>query len=830
MAADPKKHENIFPISQETSTAEPTPAELKQKLAQVQADYALAVAHKAHLEELLDGIIHSTSWRITSPLRIVAALKRKFWPLLRFKKELFALVDSKDVVAFGEDGFKTKLGTPFIGFAKTDGSAFTAGWKKVSFKINQTVYFHLSFDEGHGYSDLHKRFILLTPDHPHAAINIPEGVKKIRIDFFETGEPVFLKLLSIRALGSLQLGINMVLSKLGTRPKYWLPKLKKAYQLFRLGGFHSIKIKLMGDEQTQSYQEWIDQNDAIRADDIKAMKEHLQTLPFQPKISVVVPTYNTPEDLLKLTIESVRSQVYENWELCIADDASTAPHVRRVLETYAKKDPRIKVLIREKNGHISASSNSALSLATGEYVALLDHDDELRPHALYMNVAELNAHPDAGLIYSDEDKTNIAGTRYNPYFKCDWNPELFLQQNYVCHLTVIKKSLIDAVGGFRLGFEGSQDWDLFLRVTEQLSYQQIRHIPHILYHWRAIEGSTAQSSDFKPYAMIAAEKALNEHFVRIGQKASVEPITAISQFRIRYATPTGADAPLVSIIIPTKDKLNILVRCVESILEKTVYPNYELIIIDNNSVEPETFAYFEAIKQHPRIRVIRDEGPFNFSALNNRAVAHANGSILGFLNNDLEIINDDWLCEMVSHVVRAQNGAVGARLWFPNQLLQHAGVILGIGGVAGHAHKGQPRSNFGYFNRSILTQNFSAVTAACLLIRKEVFEAVGGFDEKDLTVAFNDVDLCLKVDAAGFLNVWTPYAEAFHYESLSRGYEHSPKKFERFEKESRTMKTRWGKTLIADRFYSPNLTVQSEDFRMANPSRAEKPWASTVHQ
>ncbi len=787
------------------------------------ADYEKLLEEKQNLEKILYDINHSRSWKITKPLRALIWFKRIAFPLFKFTRHAFVRVDTQDITELSEGTYETKPGNPFIAYAPSTISKFARGWKLLTFKITKPIYFHLSYDEGDGYSDLHKRFILISPEKPFVTVNIPEsGVTKIRIDFFETGETQTISLKEVQSIGSLQVFFRLIQSKMGNDPKYWLPKIKKALQLYKVGGLHSLRLKLVGDEPTQSYDEWIDKNDTLTDSDLKAMRSHLDTLSFQPKISILVPTYNTPIALLKRAIESVQQQVYQNWELCIADDASPKNEIRNILEGYALKDPRIKIYFRKENGHISKTSNDAAKLATGDYIGLLDHDDELRPHALYMNIVELNKFPDAGLVYSDEDKINAFGGRFNPYFKSDWNPELFVQQNFICHFTLFKKSLFDLVGGFRAGFEGSQDWDLFLRITEQLTHSQIRHIPFVLYHWRAIEGSTAQSAGFKPYALIAAQRALEEHFVRINEAAKVETIDAISQCRIRYPLPVPEQ--LVSIIIPTRDKIDILSRCISSILKKTSYKNYEIIIIDNGSVEPTSLQYFTKIQEHKNITVVRDDGPFNFSALNNNATKHAKGQIFGFLNNDLEIISEEWLSEMVSHVVRKQNGAVGARLWFPNNLLQHGGVILGIGGVGGHAHKGMPRSHFGYFNRAILAQNFSAVTAACLLVRKDVFEKVGGFDEASLAIAFNDVDLCLKIREAGFLNVWTPYAEAFHYESISRGYEHSPEKFARFERESIVMKTRWKDALLNDPAYNPNLTVQSEDFRLAERTRVERPW------
>jgi GT2 family glycosyltransferase len=387
---------------------------------------------------------------------------------------------------------------------------------------------------------------------------------------------------------------------------------------------------------------------------------------------------------------------------------------------------------------------------------------------------------------------------------------------------VIETKLVREVGGFRRGFEGAQDWDLFLRVTERLNHGEIKHLPFILYHWRAMSGSTAAGTLHKPYVLEAQKKAVSEHLTRRGISADVSILHDISQLRVSFNLPSNP--PLVSIIIPTRDQVDFLGRCVDSILKKTIYPNYEIIIVDNNSEQQDTFTYFASVVRNQKVKVVRDERPFNFSALNNRAVDYCNGSVFAFVNNDIEVITPEWLGELVSYALRPEVGAVGARLLYPNGILQHGGVILGIGGIAGHNHKGRPRHDVGYFNRAILPQNLSAVTAACLVMRKEVFDEVGGFDEEHLAVAFNDVDLCLRIREHGYLNVYNPYAECYHHESVSRGYETTREKFNRFEGEIATMKKRWGTQLAADPYYNPNLTLLAEDFGFAYPPRVTKPW------
>ncbi len=586
-----------------------------------------------------------------------------------------------------------------------------------------------------------------------------------------------------------------------------------------------------------TYAAWVAAYDSLTPEGAQKIRAKLAGLKRRPKISVLMPVYNTPEKWLVAAIESVRRQLYENWELCIADDASKEPHVRKVLERYRKKDPeRIKVVFRERNGHISAASNDALALAHGEFIALLDHDDELRPHALACVALELDGHPDADLVYSDEDKIDENGHRYDHYFKPDWNPDLFLVQNYISHLGVYRTLLVREVGGFRVGYEGSQDWDLAMRVIERTAPDRIRHIPRILYHWRSVPGSTAMLIGAKSYATQAAEKVITEHFVRTGVPATISP-TKGSYWRVHYPIPDPA--PRVALIIPTRNRVNVLRPCVESLLAKTTYPNFELLVVDNDSDDPETLEYLRELETRGggtgddasaadalrpgrmRIRVRKFAGDFNFSAINNFGVEETDAPVVGLLNNDLEVIHGDWLHEMVSHALRPEIGCVGAKLYYPDDRIQHAGVILGIGGVAAHAWQTHPRGAAGQAHRNLLQQNLSAVTAACLVIRRDVYRQVGGLNADQLKVAFNDVDFCLKVRAAGYRNLWTPYAELYHHESASRGKEDTLEKRDRFRGEVEYMRATWGELLDRDPAYNPNLTLTINDFTLALPPR---PW------
>lgn len=565
------------------------------------------------------------------------------------------------------------------------------------------------------------------------------------------------------------------------------------------------------------YSTWVKYYDTLDDNGRWKISEEIRKWNNQPLISIIMPVYNPPLDLLREAVDSVKSQLYKNWELCIADDASSDPEVIAYLKALIKKDRRCKVVFRKENGHISNASNSALALATGSYVALMDNDDLLPENALYWVVRAIHDNPDAGLIYSDEDKIDTTGKRSSPYFKSSWNEFLFRSQNMVCHLGVYKLELVKEVGGFRTGFEGAQDYDLALRCAERLQREQIVHIPRVLYHWRIHAGSTAMGGEEKPYAALAGVKAIDEHLQRKGDIGTTE-LLPMGMYRVHYSRP--ATEPLVSLIIPTRNAHALVKQCIDSIEQLSTYKNYEIILIDNGSDDPISLEYFAKLDQQDNIRVLRDDGPFNYSALNNKAVKLARGELIGLINNDIEVITPEWLDEMVSIALQPKVGAVGARLWYPDDRLQHGGVVIGVGGVAGHSHKYLPKGDYGYFCRAALIQEFSAVTAACLIIKKSIFEQVNGLDEEHLKIAFNDVDFCLRVQEAGYLNVWTPFAEMYHHESATRGLEDTPEKKERFSKEVLYIKARWP-LIQEDYTYNPNLTLDHEDFGLAWPPRVK---------
>jgi GT2 family glycosyltransferase len=595
-------------------------------------------------------------------------------------------------------------------------------------------------------------------------------------------------------------------------------------------------MEVPAEPPKRTYSSWISSYDTLQDEDRAAIRSHIELLRDRPLISVVVPVYDTRPGFLRKALDSVLTQLYPDWELCIADDASSSHEVRSILDDYARRDRRIKLVYRNENGHISAASNSALELAKGAFIALMDHDDELPEHALYMVAVTLNEHPESDIIYSDEDKIDSDGVRQIPYFKPDWNPELFYSQNYLSHLGVYRASLVRAVGGFREGYEGSQDYDLALRIIALTSADRIRHIPQILYHWRTAPGTQTFSINNLPTAVQASRRALADYLAERGEDVRVTGGN-LPQFN-RVIRQLPDPAPCVSLIIPTRDRLSLLRSCVDGLLHRTAYDNLEVIIVDNDSCEIETIEYLTSLRQEFAVRVLRIQGEFNYSALNNLAVCEAKGDLIGFINNDIEVIHPDWLQEMVTQVEQSGVGAVGAKLYYPDDTIQHAGVILGLGGVAGHSHLRLPRSDVGYFGRLQLVHDVSCVTGACLLMHKRIFLEIGGFDETELKIAFNDVDLCLRLKRAGYRIIWTPYAELYHLESASRGYDFDPVRVERITHEANVMMERWGTALEEDPFYNPNLSlIASENHKPAFPPRVEKTWlrpgerlANTVQQ
>jgi GT2 family glycosyltransferase len=542
--------------------------------------------------------------------------------------------------------------------------------------------------------------------------------------------------------------------------------------------------------------------DADREQFLKEIKQWQR----RPVISVIMPVYNVEVCWLHAAIESVKQQVYPHWQLCIADDCSS----RRDIADYLRglDHPLIKIAFLDRNGGIAEASNAALALADGEYVAFLDHDDELTVDALYQVVKAINER-DPDLIYADEDKLTREGYHLEPHFKPDYSPDLLFSINYICHPSVYRKARLEKIGGFRAGFDGAQDYDLLLRFLDHTD--RVHHIPKILYHWRKIPGSTAAQFSHKNYAWEAGRKAIAETLERRGISGSVILGNSPGNYRVRR---TLLAQPKISIVIPFRDQPALLRECIDSILSKTTYEHFEIVGVSNNSCERETFALMEDYgNRDPRIRFLIHDIPFNFSAINNFAVRQVDGEQVVLLNNDITIITPDWLEALLEHAQRPEVGAVGAKLYYPDDTVQHGGVIIGIGGIAGHAHKYCQRDDSGYFDRLHLIQNLSAVTAACLMVKKSVYEQIDGMDEQHLSIAFNDVDFCLRLREKGYLNIFTPYCELYHHESKSRGYEDTPQKQQRFAREVAYMRKRHAAILASgDPYYNPNLPLDREDF------------------
>lgn len=684
----------------------------------------------------------------------------------------------------------------------------------------------LFFDCGQGYLE-HEAFVLPVSRKGTVRhlLRVPDGVKGIALSPVKKVCHFTFDLsdMSVHPIGKIKAWSHRVnrlwrFRKKGAYGQFINSVKGRAYSPFHclFGVWHlyecvsHFRAHQRGNEVT--YCDWLVANDCITDQERQDRRERIKKMKNKPLFSVIMPVFDLPTEFLYKAIQSVQNQLYPNWELCIADDCSTDPEIKEILKKYQRQDSRIKVVFRELNGHISRASNSALELATGEYIALLDHDDELHEMALYWIAEEINKHPEARFIYSDEDKIDSSNWRYDPHFKPDWNPELFYSINYICHLAVIEKQLVDDIGRFRPGFEGSQDYDLFLRATEKVKAEEIRHIPKVLYHWRAIDGSTASQIAEKDYATKAGLQALNEFVSRTDWPCRVDKGPLPTTYRL---VPIFTEEPSVTIIIPTRNGYDILRTCVTSVLEKTNYTNYDILIVDNQSDDFQTLEYLVKLNsEDDRVQVLKYDAPFNYSKINNYAIENAKGELICLLNNDIEVITPDWLREKVFYAQRTEIGAVGAKLLYPDGTLQHGGVILGIGGVAGHAHKYFPGDHPGYFCRAILPQALFAVTGACLLVRKSIYKQVGGMDEDNLQVAFNDVDFCLKMHEAGYRNLWTPYAELYHHESKSRGQDDTPDKKARFKAEGDFMQNKWSDCLLNDPMYSPHLSRTSEDFSL----------------
>ncbi len=599
--------------------------------------------------------------------------------------------------------------------------------------------------------------------------------------------------------------LEKVLNKVGNL----YTKIKVYYQQFGVKATLLRMVDKITRRDSISYNAWLKRHYPTKAV-LKQQRQH--EFAYQPKISIVIPLYKTPHNYLDELVASVKAQTYSNWELCLSDGSGEESPLTAILQKYEAEDSRIKVIYNKSALHISENTNAALEVATGDYIAFTDHDDLLAPNALYECVYELNQDPSIDVLYTDEDKIDMAGKEhFMPHFKPDFNIDMLCCVNYICHLFVVKREIYEKVGALNHKYDGAQDYDFVLRCVETSS--NIKHIPKILYHWRAHKNSIAENPESKEYAYEAGAEAIRAHYERVGIKATVEQTIHKGIYRSRYILQ---EEPLISIVIANKDHVDDLDKCISSIEKKSSYRNYEFIVVENNSTEEKTFEYYKTLEAtRPRVKVVYWEGKgFNYPAINNYGAEFANGEYILFLNNDTEIVNENCLEEMLGYCMREDVGAVGARLYYEDGTIQHAGVIVGLGGIAGHAFLGFPHHELGYFGRIQMAQDYSAVTAACIMIKKSVFEEVDGFDER-YAVAFNDVDLCMKIREAGYLIVYNPYAELNHYESKSRGYEDTEEKVRRFNSEIILFKSRWGEFLEqGDPYYNPNLTLDKHDFSL----------------
>ncbi len=643
------------------------------------------------------------------------------------------------------------------------------------------------------------------------SIQIPANSKEILIyQVIDDSKKLLLKKknsLSRRIISKIRYEIIMIptrIKRIGIVLKKFFKVLKRHH--FRLSPqlmkryLNSVKNNLGSNNVNDFFYDPLEQKDYLKWLEENDTEIEHEEFKYQPLISVIVPVYNVDRIYLEECIESVLEQTYQNFELVLVDDCSTKEETKSTLKKYSK-NKKIKVVYRKKNGHISEATNTGIKNASGEFISLLDNDDVLDKDALYYVVNALNANKKLDLIYTDEDKIYFNGKYYFPHFKPDFSPDTLLSSNYICHFTTLRKSIVEEIGGFRSEYNGSQDYDLFLRFTEKTN--QIYHIPKILYHWRMIPSSTAASGDSKNYAYIAGQRALEDALRRRKIKGNVQLIGTPQMYEIEYLYDKE---PKISIIIPTKDRADFVSKCLKSIYNKTTYKNFEVIVVSNNSSEKDLFSLLNKYKKkYQNFKYIEINCEFNYSYINNEAVKVCNGDYIVLLNNDIEIISENWLTKMVGYAMQKHIGCVGIKLLYPTLTIQHAGVVLGGGGIAAHAFVGTGDDHFGYFGRLVAAYDYGAVTAACLMVKKSKFKEVNGLDE-NLKVAYNDVDFNLKLLEKGYYNVLLPSIKAIHYESVSRGDDMNDTNRKRFITEIEYMTNKWGEKIIEDRFYNPNMS------------------------
>ena len=688
------------------------------------------------------------------------------------------------------------------GVEKKKNEVEISGWvisdSKVRIKIHDIDKKNIDFEITYGYRrDVVEAFPEVEPENVKGfkiVFKKPKG-KKVRL-CFDNGQNREIQTILISPSKVRKASIKIELN------------LKKGIAYYKRYGVRRtidrVNEKLF-EQNTVSYERWLSKHSPDRKE---LDRQRRRKFEWEPKISIVIPLYKTPKKYLHALVESIRNQTYTNWELCLSDGSGKNSPIKKYLKEIEQADSRIKVVYNEEQLQISDNTNKAIEIASGDFIGFADHDDLLTLDALYECVRVLNRYPKVQAIYSDEDKVTMDGRKhFQPHFKPDFNMDLLNSTNYFCHFFMVDKAVVDKIGMLNSEFDGSQDYDFVLRCSEVVKY--IYHIPKILYHWRAHEDSTAENPESKMYAFEAGARAIQAHYDRIGWKnTKVTQTQCLGVYRTHYELE---ETPMVSIIIPNKDHIDDLRLCLNSV-EKCSYQNYEIIIVENNSVEKETFQFYESIeKNNEKIQVIYWEGKFNYSLINNFGVKHAKGSYLLFLNNDTEMINEDCIEEMLGFCMREDVGAVGARLYYSDGSIQHAGVIVGMGGIAGHIFLNTPGDQVGYFARIITQQDYSAVTAACIMVKREAFEKVEGFDE-NLVVAFNDVDLCLKIGQLGKRIVYNPFAELYHHESKSRGEDNTTDKIVRFNRETGYFEEKWKKILTTgDPYFNKNFAIDQVD-------------------
>ncbi|KGB98594.1 MULTISPECIES: glycosyltransferase family 2 protein [Burkholderia] len=715
---------------------------------------------------------------------------------------------------------------------ESGGDVVPKGWVYIESRMIRRgahLVARLHVDTGAGFSDVGSFVIPATRlGYVKHIVRIPPEARRLRLSPMRGEGSVRVEFLRITQITRVEKVVRMAEWVIGDLIKFKNTNQARKYNitwarlLTDLSGAYADCAKLRFHSAPMDYESYVRKFDTLRQSDIAEIRQHIASFARKPLISVLMPVCGVSIDCLKPTVESVLGQIYENWELCMVVDEGHDPDVASYLKFVSEREGRVKLVFRDVGGCVSNAANGALEMAAGEFTTIIGRNDVLSLHALYFVALKGGEIDGLNIIYSDKDEIDWGGIRSNEYFKSSWNPDLFFSHDLISHLAAYRTSVLREIGGFRAEFEGAQGYDLALRCVKVSAASQICHIPRVLYHSRRRSEPGCVDPGSGNGVDRAGQRALSDYFKdQLGVSIFCGHLPGT--YRVRYPLPTPA--PRVSVIIPTRDGGPLLKKCIHSLLHGTSYENLEIIVVDNQSKSRETVDYLQFLSTQGGVRVLKYDFPFNYSSINNFAVKYASGDTLCFLNDDVEASEPDWLKEMVSHARRPEIGAVGAKLLYADGFVQHAGVVMGIGGFAGHAHKLYPSTHPGYAGRAMLTQNFSAVTGACLVMRRDVFQAVGGFDEENLPVAFNDVDLCLRVREAGYRIVWTPYAVLYHYESYSRGDDQmSPEKRARFDREKNFMLSKWRTDELNDPYYNQNLTLDREDFSIADFPRVCDPW------